>query len=264
MHTRKRGVVRRHAVILQAGNRVHTLLGHVLLGEHDGQFLGTVIAVVEENDHVAFLDGTVDGRVVDGLHELVGHALVIAFLHGLHHVCSLMSLAADEQVVSYLDTFPALVAVHGIEAAHDAGYGSARHLGTLVGHLLDESLATLGVRVATVHEAVDIGMGDAILARDFYQLEEVLEAAVYAAVTGQSHQVDVLAVYLGILVCRHHFGVLHDAAIGTGAVDLHQVLIHNTSGTDVEVSHLRVAHLSVGQSHVLAACEELRAGIGAL
>ena len=124
MDALERSVVGGHAVVLQTGDGVHAFLGHVLLGEHDGQLLGAVVAVVEENHGVAFLDGAVESAVHDGLHELVGHAFVIGFLHCLHHVGSLLSGSADEHVVGFLHTCPTLVAVHGIETSHDGGYAS--------------------------------------------------------------------------------------------------------------------------------------------
>ena len=237
------------------------MVWHILLRQHDGPLLRPVVAVVEEDDHVALLDRTVHAAVVDGLDELVRHALVIAVLHGLGHIGGLMALAADEQVVGRLDTFPALVAVHRIEAAHDAGDGSARHLAALLRELPDEALAAARIRVAAVHEAVHERILDAVPSGDVHQGEQVIQAAVHAAVTGQSHQVHALAVGLGVLVGRHHLGVLQDAAVLAGTVNLHQVLIHDAPGADVQVAHLAVAHLSVGQSHVLAAGQQLRVGI---
>ena len=83
----------------------------------------------------------------------------------------------------------------------------------------------------------------------------------YATVRGKTHQVDILAVLHGIFVCTDDFLVLHDRTVGTCAVDLNQVLINDTTGTDVEVTYLRVTHLAVGQTNVLTACQKLAAGI---
>ena len=55
-----------------------------------------------------------------------------------------------------------------------------------------------------------------------------------------------LAVGLGIFVGADNFRVLQDAAVLAGTVNLHEVLIDDASGTDVQVSHLGVTHLSVG------------------
>ena len=191
--------------------------------------------------HVAFLDGAVESAVVDGFDELVRHTLVVRFLHGLHHVVRLFALAVHQQLVGFLDAAPALVAVHGIEAAHDAGDASGA-LCTMVGQLLDEALAALGVGITAVHEAVDEGaFADAIFLGNVAELEEVVQRRVYATVGSQL--------------------VLQDAAVGTGAVDLHQVLVNDASGADIEVSHFGVTHLSVGQTHILTTGLELRVRI---
>ena len=39
MYTLEAGVIRSHAVELQARNSLHALFGHILLGEDNGQFL---------------------------------------------------------------------------------------------------------------------------------------------------------------------------------------------------------------------------------
>ena len=157
VHALEVGVVGRHAVILQAGDGCHALLRHVLLGEHNGELLGAVVAEVDEDDHIALLYAAVHRSVVDRLDELVGDTLVIALLHGLHHIGGLLAGAVDNEVVALLHTLPALVAVHGVEAAHDAGNGGIV-LGADIRHLLDEALAALWVGVATVHKAVHEGL----------------------------------------------------------------------------------------------------------
>ena len=117
VHALERRIVRSHAVILQAGDGVHAFFGHVMLGENNGEFLCAVVAVVEENHHVAFLDGAIEIGVVDGLDELVGHIVVIALLHGGDHIGGLLALAFNEKVVGNLDAVPAFVTVHCIIAA---------------------------------------------------------------------------------------------------------------------------------------------------
>ena len=74
----------------------------------------------------------------------------------------------------------------------------------------------------------------------------------HAAVGGESHEVEALAGLAGIAVGCHDAGILHDGVVADGAVDFHQVLIDHATGSDVEVTHLGVAHLTVGKTHVLA------------
>ena len=225
--------------------------------------LGAVVAVVEEDDDIALFDGAVDVSVVDGLHELVGDAVGIGEFHGLHHILGLEALAADEQVVGYLHALPALVAVHGVEAADDAGDVCAGLIAFLL-QLADEAHAGVRVGVAAVHEAVHVGLANLILFGNLAEFVEVVEAGVHAAVAGEAHEVHSLALAHGILEGALHLLVLHDAAVLAGAVDFHEVLIDDASGTDIQVAHLRVTHLSVGQTHVLAAGLQLAVGIGSI
>ena len=122
---------------------------------------------------------------------------------------------------------------------------------TYLAELLDESCTALGVGVTAVHETVDVGLGQPVGLANLNELEEMVERRVYTAVRGQTHQVEFLAVFLGIAIGSLHLGVLHDGAILAGAVDLHKVLINDASGTDIQVTHLRVTHLSVGQTYIL-------------
>ena len=175
VHACETCVVRRHAVVLQAWNGLHSLLDHVLLSQHDGEFLSAVVAVVEEDDDVALLDGAVHVAVVDGLDELVGDAFVIAFLHSLDEVLCLLALTADEQVVGNLHAFPTLVAVHCIEATDDACNHSVACLVALVDELLDETDAALRVGVATVHKAVHERLPNTVFLTNLNEFEEVVE-----------------------------------------------------------------------------------------
>ena len=74
----------------------------------------------------------------------------------------------------------------------------------------------------------------------------------YATGGGEAHEVELLAVVTGIAVSLHNLRVLEDVAALAGLVDLYEVLIDNASGTDVEVSHLGVTHLTVRKTNVLA------------
>ena len=257
VHALEAGVIRRHAIVLQARNGLHPLFRHVLLREHDGQLLGAVVAVVEEDHHVALLDGSVHRGVVDGLHELVRHTLVIGLLHGRHHVRGLLAFALHQEVVGLLHAVPALVAVHGIETPDD-GRDDATGLLALGLQLLDKSFPALRVSVAAVHEAVHVGVLDAVLLGNLTKFEQVVQRRMHAARGSQPHQVHALAILLGIFVCRHDFGVLQDAPVGACAVDFHQILIHDAARANVQVAHLGVAHLPVGQAHVLARSQQLR------
>ena len=57
---------------------------------------------------------------------------------------------------------------------------------------------------------------------------------------------------------RNHFFIFQNAAVSARTVDFNQVLIYDTSCTDIQVTYFRVAHLSVRQSDIFTACLQLR------
>ena len=77
MNTFERCIIRSHAIKLQARNSMHTLFRHILLSQHNSQFLGTVVTVVEEDNHITFFDGTVYGRVIDRFDEFVCNTFIV-------------------------------------------------------------------------------------------------------------------------------------------------------------------------------------------
>ena len=160
---------------------MHALLRHILLRQDDGQFLRTVVAVVEENNGVAFLDCPINRRIVYRFDKFIRYTFVIRFLHSLHHVGSLLAFSFDEQIVGFLDAFPTLVAVHCIETADDGCDGTARLL-AVCRQLFDETLTALRICVAAIHEAVDEGLLDAIFLRDVAEFEQMVERRMHTTV----------------------------------------------------------------------------------
>ena len=77
MNTFERCIIRSHAIKLQARNSMHTLVRHILLSKHNSQFLGTVVTIVEEANHITFFHGTVYGRVIDRFDEFVCNTFII-------------------------------------------------------------------------------------------------------------------------------------------------------------------------------------------
>jgi len=181
MYTGERSIVRSHAVVLESGDCVHTSLGHILLSQDYGQLLGTVVTVVEEDYHVALLDSTINSGIMDGFYKFVGHSFVVAFLHSLYHIGSLLAFTAHEQVVSHLHTLPTFVAIHSIVTTNDRGYMTGT-LCTVGCQFFNESLTALGVGVASVHKAVDEGILDAIFLRDVAQFVQVVKRTVHTTI----------------------------------------------------------------------------------
>ena len=46
--------------------------------------------------------------------------------------------------------------------------------------------------------------------------------------------------------------ILKDRIVSTSTVDLHQVLVNDTSCTDIEVTYLRITHLTIRQTDIFA------------
>ena len=124
--------------------------------------------------------------------------------------------------------------------------------------LFYETGTALRVGVTTVHEAMHENLLQSILLTNLYQSEKMIERRVNTAIARQSHKVQTLAGLLCVTVCRNNFGVIHYRTVLACTVYLYKVLIYNSSGPDIEMSHLRVTHLTVGQTNVLARCHKYR------
>ena len=84
------------------------------------------------------------------------------------------------------------------------------------------------------------------------EFEQMVKRRVHTTVRCQSHEMQLLASLLCIFVSLLHLWVLRYRTVGAGAVDFYEVLVHDASRTDVKVTYLRVTHLSVRQTNVLA------------
>ena len=169
------GVVGRHAVVLQALNRVHSLFRKILLREYSSDFLSSVVTEIEEDYYVVFLDCSINLGIVDGLDELVRHALVVAFLHSLHHIGGLFALSFNEKIVRFFHTIPAFVAIHGVETTDNAGDVGVILIAASL-YPLDETLTATRVGVASIHETVNKHLiFETIFLTDFNKLEQMIE-----------------------------------------------------------------------------------------
>ena len=154
MYALERSIIRSHAIVLQTRNCMHALFRHILLSQNDSQLFRTVVTIVEEDHYIAFLDGSVETAVYNRLDEFVGYTFIVRFLHGLYHVGSNLTLTVNQQIVSFLHTFPTFVAVHCIETSYDRSDTSGR-LCTVSSQLFDEAFSALRVCITSVHETVD-------------------------------------------------------------------------------------------------------------
>ena len=170
----------------------------------------------------------------------------------------MFALALDQQVVGHLHTLPTLVAVHRVITAYDRGHDARRSFPHVLFQPFDESLAAVRIGIAAVHKAMHVGTFDTVFIGDVRQFEQVIQRRVHPAVRNQSHQVHAHPVRFGVFERLHDFGILQNRIVAAGPVDLHQILIDHPPRTDIEVPHLRIAHLPIGQADVFAVRTQLR------
>ena len=243
------GVILGHADVVDLLAAAAALeAGEGVVAEDTGHLTGTVGAEVHEDDGVAVLHAaTLTGDA--GQNELVGLIGSIGCLNGLGSVGSVAALTVDECSVSLLLAVPVVVAVHGVVTAGDAGDLADAQLIQLGLQVGKEALAGVGVGVAAIGDAVEVDFLCPHLLCHFQHTEPVVSVAVDAAGTHQTHQVDRLAGVDGSLHVLDEDGVLEHLTVADGLGDEGQLLVDDAAGAHIGVTHLRVAHLAVGQAH---------------
>lgn len=129
---------------------------------------------------------TLDSSLVsvddDGLQEFIGNVVLVLSFDGLDNIFSLFTNALCESVYGDLDSFPSLIAVHGIVATN-----YSREFTVLF--FLDEFEEILGVAgcrarcgVTTVTKEVDIRVRNADFFRSLEKRVEVVDVGVDTAV----------------------------------------------------------------------------------
>ena len=96
MNTLEASVIRSHTEILQARDRMHTSLRHVLLSQYNRN---TVVTIVEEDHDIAFLDNSNRLSVLnvdDRLDELVRYTLGVRLFHRFYHALGLLTLTFNQ------------------------------------------------------------------------------------------------------------------------------------------------------------------------
>ena len=156
---------------------MHTCLRHILLSQCYGNLASAVVTVVEEDNHIVWLDSAdcvaLAVNRYDRLNELVGYALCVRSLNSTNHIGSLLANAVNQAVVSNLHTLPTLVTVHCIVATDNRANLTCR-LSHMLLQSLNKALTTLRVGIATVHKAVYECILNAVVLRDVAQLEQVV------------------------------------------------------------------------------------------
>ena len=123
-----------------------------------GDLPGPVRTEVEEDDRVAVLNERQGLAVLldhRRQHKLIGDAVVIGVLEGLHRVGLRHPFPLGQGHIAFLDPVPAVVPVHRVVAAMDGGHGPDPDLLHLRHQFLHEALGGGGRRVPPVQEGVD-------------------------------------------------------------------------------------------------------------
>ena len=197
-----------------------------------------------------------------GNQELVGDAAVVALLDARHGVGigAALGLAVDHGVEGLALALPALVAVHGVVAAVDAGHLAHAVLAHLLLELRNVARAGGGRGVAAVHEGVDEDALQAVLARSAQQRVQMLLVRVHAAVGDQAEEMQLPSAFARALHGLHDGRVLLELAGRNLRVDARDVHLHNAAGADVQVAHFAVAHLPVRQADKVLGGADQRVG----
>ena len=163
---------------------MHFLFRHILLCKHNGKFLCAVVAIVEEDDNIAFFNTSVNVSVNEGFHKLVRilvllRVSIVTTLYTFYHIGYLASLAFNQLVVSNLYAIPTLITIHCVEAANDA----CNVCPILIAYslqLADKALTALGVSITTVHKAVNVSIVSyTVFLCNLDEFEKVIERRVY-------------------------------------------------------------------------------------
>ena len=155
MNSFERSVIRSHTVVLQSGYGMHSRFRHILLGKNHGQFFGTVVTIIKENNHITFFDRTIYIGICNRFDKFIGNPFIIRLLHSLDHIRRFFSHTVHQQIISFFYTLPTFITVHSIVTSDDRSYLTGR-LCTMRFQLFDKTFTALRIRITTIHETVYI------------------------------------------------------------------------------------------------------------
>ena len=127
---------------------------------------------------------------------------------------------------------------------------------------MQEAESTFGITIAPISKGMDVRFGQALFFHDVNQSFEVIDVGVNTSVRNQPHDVEWLTIVFGIFYGIEQHWIVVQFVLSYGFIDAGQFLVHYASGTNIEVAYFRVAHLPIGQSHLLAVCNQ--GGVGVL
>jgi hypothetical protein len=151
------------------------------------------------------------------------------------------------RAVSFFDALPAIIAVHGVIAAADAGNladAVFAHLLLELSHVVD---AAIRRRIAAIGEAMDKNARDSLLLGHAQQGEKVLQLGMNAAVADEAHQVEL--VFAATLHPFKQQMLAKEISRGDHLIDARDVHLNHAAGAHIHVTDFAIAHLSFGQAN---------------
>ena len=167
------------------------------------------------------------------------------------------TLIFGEEFVGGLDAFPAVVAVHGVEAADHGGDAADAEFLAFGFEGGDEAFGAGGGGVAAVGDGVDHDAvaGEILLLGHFEEGVGVFLVGVDAAVGAEAEDVDFGLVLFGVGEGVDEGAVGEEpppVALADAAGDAHGFLIDDAAGADVLVADFGVAHDAFGEADIFA------------
>ena len=168
------------------------------LSESFGDLASAVGTEVEEDDGIVVANEAARSSAVrfgddDRLDEFVGGAAFVALAQrGGGFGGMLRRVAVDDCAISFLDSLPAIIAIHGEIAAGKRGNASNAIFADFLLEAADEIDSAVRRGVAAVHKAMDEDALDVILFGHAQQREKMFELRVDAAITDQADKVQLL------------------------------------------------------------------------
>ena len=152
-----------------------------------------------------------------------------------------------QRAVGQLDAFPAIVAVHGVIAAHDRRNLADAQLAHLLLQLAHVFLPAVRWRVPAIHEAMHKDLFDLVPLGHLQQDKQVMDVRVHAAIAQQAKKMQLpLPATLHRLLEQGH---LLQLIVRNHQIDARDVHVHDSPGADIHVAYFAVAHLSFWQAH---------------
>ena len=251
------------------GGEVHphirpTETGELAVREGMGELAGPIRSEVEENHLIPVPDEIpghrsgaglpVPGQGADhrGHHELIPLPPVVGIPEGGEGIRGPETLPPDQGIVAQLCPLPAVVPVHGVVPAGNVRDPAAGAPGQPALQFPKVSLCHPRAGIPAVQEDM-YHEPDPQVTGHLHEGEEVVTVGMDPSVREHPHEVDGPPLLPGPGHGPQQDRVVLKAPVRDLTVEAHQWGEDHPAGTDVQVAHLGVPHLTRGEAHMFAA-----------